>query len=121
MRMISRAERNALDWQNKIREQMEALAIAERGDSQSEDASYTDLMQEMTDTAISCMVHTDFYTILLATGGPALRVTGELDERRVPKTASLEHQDWMTPWCPFTSSEEEPSLLLFARLFDFRA
>jgi hypothetical protein len=40
---------------------------------------------------------TEFY-ILLCTGGPAVRIIGELDEHGKPSRAWLEYQDWGTPW-----------------------
>jgi hypothetical protein len=39
----------------------------------------------------------EFY-ILLCTGGPAVRIMGELDEYGQPSRAWLEYQDWSTPW-----------------------
>jgi hypothetical protein len=39
----------------------------------------------------------EFY-ILLCTGGPAVRIKGELDEHGQPSRAWLEYQDWGTPW-----------------------
>lgn len=40
---------------------------------------------------------TEFF-ILLCTGGPAVRIVGELDEHGGPEKAWLEYQDWGTPW-----------------------
>ena len=40
------------------------------------------------------------YQILLCTGGPAVRIVGELD-RGTPCSARLEYQDWDTPWFPY--------------------
>jgi hypothetical protein len=37
------------------------------------------------------------YEILLTTGGPALRIIGELD-RGEPESANLQMQDWGIPW-----------------------
>ena len=41
------------------------------------------------------------YQILLTTGGPALRIIGELDQYGEPETARLEYQDWGTPWTEY--------------------
>ena len=38
------------------------------------------------------------YEILLCTGGPAVRIVGELNQDGEPVTATLEHQHWFTPW-----------------------
>jgi hypothetical protein len=60
------------------------------------------------------------YSILLSTGGPALRLTGGLDYGQ-PGDARLEWQDWGTPWTEYTDTTEEQdaALLEFARLFCF--
>jgi len=62
------------------------------------------------------------YNILLCTGGPAVRIIGELDEYGEPETAKLEYQDWFTPWVRYanTSSEEDEALLTYAREFYYR-
>ncbi len=59
------------------------------------------------------------YMILLCTGGPAVRIIGELDEYGQPETAKIEYQDWFTPWVRYanTSSEEDETLLTYARQF----
>ena len=57
------------------------------------------------------------YRILLCTGGPAVRITGELNGYGEPETARLEYQDWGTPWTVYTDYDYE--LLEFARMFYF--
>lgn len=60
------------------------------------------------------------YCLLLAWGGPAVRVIGELDEHRQPITAHLEWQDWGTPWTPYAVLQEEAAMLLtYAQHFYF--
>ena len=51
------------------------------------------------------------YAILLCTGGPAVRITGELDGG-VPATASLEYQDWFTPWTDAPLSAADKGALI---------
>jgi hypothetical protein len=61
------------------------------------------------------------YTILLAGGGPALRIIGDLDNG-MPYTARLEYQDWFTPWVEYFAEEEvedREALLNFASQFYF--
>lgn len=41
------------------------------------------------------------FMILLSTGGPALRITGDLGRYCEPRDAILEHQDWGTPWTEY--------------------
>lgn len=59
------------------------------------------------------------FRILLSTGGPALRIMGELDRHNEPSRCWLEIQDWGTPWSRFwTRHEYEANALRwFASLF----
>jgi len=60
------------------------------------------------------------YKILLCTGGPAVRIIGDLDQWKEPDTAKLEYQDWGTPWTElYTDSDEDEALLTYARQFYF--
>jgi hypothetical protein len=52
------------------------------------------------------------FQILLCTGGPAVRIVGELDSYKQPDRARLEYQDWFTPWEPIFLEEEDSELLL---------
>ena len=52
------------------------------------------------------------YEVLLCTGGPAVRIRGDLSEYCEPKTASLEAQDWFISWEPVAVTEEENEILL---------
>lgn len=38
------------------------------------------------------------FSITLCTGGPAVRIRGELDHNGYPSRAWVEYQDWGTPW-----------------------
>jgi len=58
------------------------------------------------------------YEILLCTGGPAVRITGDLCSFGEPETATLECQDWGTPWVR-ARDQDELTLLTFARMFYF--
>lgn len=62
------------------------------------------------------------YRILLCTGGPAIRIIGDLDESGEPYSAALEHQDWFTPWTELSiSAEEEAALVRYAQEFYYSA
>lgn len=56
------------------------------------------------------------YELLLCTGGPAVRVTGDLDDDFEPVTATMQHQDWGTPWTDFHTADES-KLLAFSSHF----
>lgn len=55
------------------------------------------------------------YEILLCTGGPAVRIRGDLD-RGTPTSARLEHQDWFKPWTEYHEADEQV-LLAYAAHF----
>lgn len=64
------------------------------------------------------------YEILLCTGGPAVRIRGDLNSYNEPETAELEYQDWFTPWTALedaprtmTPSDMREALLTYARCF----
>lgn len=63
------------------------------------------------------------YEILLCTGGPAVRIVGNLSEHGEPETARLEVQDWFTPWTAMRPKvgpdnyDSEPILLAYAHCF----
>ena len=60
------------------------------------------------------------YEILLCTGGPAVRIVGELDDDAQPETAELQAQGWGIPWetVPTTEDEDE-AMLTYALHFWF--
>jgi hypothetical protein len=55
--------------------------------------------------------------ILLCTGGPAVRIVGELD-RGTPCRAWLEYQDWGTPWTQYFGAKSD-TLCEYAANFFF--
>jgi len=62
----------------------------------------------------------DEFEILLSTGGPALRIIGDLDEHGQPTRARLEMQDWFTPWVEIIlTSDEMDDLLTWSGVFCF--
>lgn len=60
----------------------------------------------------------DEFTILLSTGGPAVRIKGELDGNGEPDRAWLEVQDWGKPWTQYFPASQE-TLLTYSRQFVF--
>lgn len=57
------------------------------------------------------------FQILLCTGGPAVRIMGELD-RGEPCRAWLEYQDWGTPWTQYFGASSD-TLCQYASHFFF--
>jgi len=59
------------------------------------------------------------FQILLCTGGPAVRIRGELTNGE-PSRAWIEHQDWGTPWTELVGAPiEQDTLLTYCRQFYF--
>ncbi len=58
------------------------------------------------------------FEILLATGGPAVRIRGELDANGEPHRAWLEVQDWGKPWTQYFGIEKD-TLLAYANCFTY--
>lgn len=62
------------------------------------------------------------YQVLLTTGGPALRIVGDLSEHGEAETARIEYQDWGTPWTAYPLRQSETRrVLAFASLFYYGA
>ena len=60
------------------------------------------------------------FCILLSTGGPALRLCGDLNEYGEPTRAYLQHQDWGTSWTDyFPGSGSGEVLLTYCQQFYF--
>jgi len=60
------------------------------------------------------------YSVLLCTGGPAVRIIGELGLYNEPEDANLQYQDWLMPWQNYvTTAEEDEALLNYAHLHWF--
>ena len=61
------------------------------------------------------------FCILLSTGGPALRIVGELNDWAEPARCWMEHQDWGTPWTRYFSRTEGrcEAIKWFASLFHY--
>lgn len=81
-------------------------------------------IQAIDDDPLSVMVRSGWYTpgesniandeyeILLCTGGPAVRIRGELGRYSEPSSARIEYQDWGTPWTAFILDQNEEAVLL---------
>lgn len=60
----------------------------------------------------------DEFEILLATGGPAVRIIGELNQYGDPTHARLQTQNWFTPWTDYVAAERDV-LLTYCAVFYF--
>ena len=120
-----RAEDQARAQLDSIIEMVQAL------DTEDDDAREA-AEQTIQEDALSVQVRSGWYSpgttpeaeeyeILLCTGGPAVRITGQLGRYNEPDTARIEYQDWFTPWTEFldTSAEEGEAVLTYAQQFFF--
>ena len=123
-----RAEGQAKAQLESIREMVAAL---EKADASGTEEERDEARQTIEEDALSVEVRSDWhepggdsdpgeYCILLCTGGPAVRIRGDLAAYSEPNTAELEYQDWFTPWERLpTDSADEEILLTYARSFYF--
>ncbi len=58
------------------------------------------------------------FEILLSTGGPALRIVGDLDEYGQPSRPRLQYQDWGTSWTEHFDVDRD-KLLAYCACFYF--
>lgn len=59
------------------------------------------------------------YEILLCTGGPAVRIVGNLGQYNEPDDARIECQDWFTSWTEVFDGIDRDVLLEYARCHYF--
>lgn len=92
----------------------------EAGECENEDEARERIMEDPLEVQVRSDWHapgelhatpSEFY-ILLCTGGPAVRIMGELDDALQPSRAWIEYQDWGTPWTHAVSIPLEQSTLL---------
>lgn len=113
-------------WDEENVEELAELAEL-AGDCESRE----DAIQRIYEDALSVEVRGDWHApgdasepsefqILLCTGGPAVRIRGELGQYGEPCRAWLEYQDWFTPWTERVNQEgDQDALLTYARCFYF--
>lgn len=122
----SHSESQAIAQLESIKEMITALDT-------SDDDARDDAMQTIQEDPLSIEVRSGWtapgaemepaeFCILLCTGGPAVRIIGELGEHNEPERAHIEHQDWGTPWTRLPiSGDDEDALLAYARQFYFES
>ena len=102
-----------VEWDEERAEELEELITA-AGDCTDED----DARQRIQEDPLEVQVRSDWaspgeeltpgeFMILLCTGGPAVRIVGELDQYGEPCRAWLEYQDWGTPWTQYFRADSK--------------
>ena len=132
---VNHAERNAASWMESIAGMISAMDKAEEErdeatyDGETHDADgWRERIQE---SPLSVQVRAgwhnpgekaedDEFEILLSTGGPALRIVGDLGKYNQPESPRLQYQDWGTPWTDYaTDGDEDEALEKFCAQFYF--
>lgn len=115
-------------WEDANPDDAEELAslVEAAGDCENQG----DARQRIEEDPLSLEVRSDWHApgaesgdtefcLLLGTGGPAVRIIGELEDGQ-PTSAKLQTQDWFTPWTDVrTSSEDDDALLTYCQQFYF--
>lgn len=118
--------------EEEFREDLIAALIDERIEPEDFEFDEEQARQEIQEDPLSIQVRGDWYTpgedkpdpsefeILLCTGGPAVRIRGELDGGQ-PDRAWIEYQDWGTPWTQLfnLSDEQQEALMQYCGQFYF--
>jgi hypothetical protein len=110
-----------MDW-------ADAAELAQLEGAAGDCTDQEDALQRIMDDPLEVQVRSDWTTpgeeleanefmILLCTGGPAVRIVGELN-RGEPCRAWLEYQDWGTPWTRYYGASSD-TLCQYASNFSF--
>jgi hypothetical protein len=124
---VNHAEQNAKGWLQEI-----VSLVSQLDSTVTLSTEYDEVEQRIQESPLSVMVRTgwfrpgalgdaelDEYELLLTTGGPGLRLTGNLDDYGQPDDwPRLEYQDWGTPWTEYLPAREHrEALQKFASVF----
>lgn len=108
---------------DSIIEMIKVLHEAEEADEfaiyEGEEVTADDMRERISEDPLE-VGRLNQYFILLCTGGPAVRIIGNLGEHNEPETATLQYQDWGTSWTNYPLNGLEEDLLLeYAQSFYF--
>lgn len=120
-----RDERDEAEWAKEFpdeAEELEELKAAAGDCTSREDAERwireDALSQRIFGERIDGEWQADRFELLLTTGGPAVRIVGELDGSKEPDRAWLEVQDWGEPWTQYFPADQD-TLLAYCRCYYF--
>jgi len=106
-------------------EELTALEAQANG-CENRDAAYDNIQEHPLSVEVRSGWHNpgeesepEEFQILLCTGGPAVRIMGELNEHGEPDRAWLEYQDWGTPWTHYYEEGAGDVLLTYCQQFYF--
>lgn len=103
-------------WEQENPDEAEELEelISAAGDCTDEDEARDRIMED----PLEVQVRSDWtnpgeeltpseFMVLLCTGGPAVRIVGELGQYGEPCRAWMEYQDWGTPWTQYFGADSK--------------
>jgi hypothetical protein len=114
------------DWLQSHEDELRELEEAANG-NESEDEARERIQEDALEVQVRGEWHnpgethntpSEFY-ILLCTGGPAVRIMGELNAFCEPARAWIEYQDWGTPWTHAVNVIDQDTLLQYCQQFYF--
>lgn len=120
LKETNRAEQQAQAQLESIVEM--ARALNETPDSDDREA-HEDAERTIQEDPLSLQVRGDWHTpgeepdgatefeLLLCTGGPAVRIVGDLDAHNQPERPRIQYQDWGTPWTEYFPTDEQREAL----------
>lgn len=117
------------EWDAENGEELKEL-VAAAGDCESQEDAAQRIQEDPLSvevrsgwTTVGEPMEAEGFTILLGTGGPAVRIRGELGPHNQPSRAWIEAQDWFTPWTEYTGSYDGgrymETLLTYCQQFYF--
>lgn len=121
----AQAELDLREWLDENQKELDELLKA-AGDCESED----DARQRIQEDPLEVSIRSGWYSpgetpepeeflILLCTGGPAVRILGELDEHNQPSRAWIQYQDWFTAWTDYIEPDTAETILTYCQEFYF--
>lgn len=121
---LKEAEDDWQDWETEY--DLELIELQETADDCE---NREDAQERLYESPLSVQVRSDWedpgaeltayeFEILLCTGGPAVRIRGELDEHMQPDRAWMEFQGWGSPWCQYFDADQA-ALLAFCSNLSF--
>ena len=129
------AKQNAASWMKSI---VGMIAAMEKAEDEREETTFDGetfdadgWRERIQECPLSIQVRTGWRTpgekaedeefnILLSTGGPALRIVGDLGKYNSPENPRLQFQDWGTPWTEYaTDADQDEALEKFCAQFYF--
>ena len=110
--MSDHAIENACDWYETIQDQLRILKDA----TKTSDADYENAREQILESPLSVRVRSGYqpigetlqpaeFEILLSTGGPALRIVGDLGLFSCPEHCRMEWSDWGHPWTTYSAAD----------------